>query len=169
MTVAPVTSTGNSRWALMPVALLLASTLGVGSLALIAMHDPNFALEPDYYKKALHWDQTQAQAGENRRLGYHVAAEPRVVLDAANQAALFFTLTDANGNPVSGATVHADAFANAFSGEINALTLEERAPGVYAVTLTARHVGLWEFRLVVQSGSERFTTTVRRDLVRGAA
>lgn len=169
MTVATATNTGHSRWALMPVALLLASTLGVGSLALIAMHDPNFAIEPDYYKKALHWDQTQAQAAENKRLGYHVAAEPRVVLDAANQAALFFTLTDANGKPVSGATVHADAFANAFSSEINSLTLEERAPGVYAMTITARHVGLWEFRLVVQNGSDRFTTAVRRDLVRGAA
>src|SRR5664279_2445016 len=141
MTIASKSESGNSRWALVPVALLLASTLGVGSMAFIAIRDPNFATEPDYYNKALHWDQTQAQAAENQRLGYLVELEPRVVVDAAGRATLQLKLQDATRAPVHGAVVKAVAFANAFSNDLNALEFNELAPGVYAAPLTARHLG----------------------------
>ncbi|MEO7037521.1 MAG: FixH family protein [Polyangiaceae bacterium] len=169
MTRARTSESGNSRWALVPVALLLASTLGVGSMALIAIRDPNFATEPDYYNKALHWDQTQAQAAENQRLGYVVELEPRVVVDAAGRATLQLKLQDATRAPVRGAVVTAVAFANAFSGDVSALAFRELAPGVYVAQLAARHLGLWEFRVTATSGKDHITQTLRRDVVRGRA
>ncbi|MEO8900055.1 MAG: FixH family protein [Polyangiaceae bacterium] len=167
MTTASPSERGSARWALVPVALLVASTLGVGSMAVIAIRDPHFATEPDYYNKALHWDQTQAQAAENQRLGYVVELEPRVVVDAAGRAMLQLGLQDATRAPVRGAVVKAVAFANAFSGDLSALEFRELAPGVYAAPLTARHLGLWEFRVTATSGTEHITQTLRRDVVRG--
>lgn len=169
MTSLSTSESGNSRWALVPVALLLASTLGVGSMAYIAVRDPNFATEPDYYNKALHWDQTQAQAAENQRLGYSVELEPRVVVDAAGHATLQLRLADGMRAPVHGAIVRAEAFANAFSNETVTLEFRELAPGVYAAPLTARHLGLWEFRVTASAGSDHVTQTLRRDVMRGSA
>ena len=168
MTNAIAKETGKSWWMWVPVGLLLASTLGVGSLAMIAIRDPNFALEPNYYDKALHWDKTQAQAADNQRLGYRVEVAPRIAADAQGNATLSVRVADANGSAALGATVRATAFANAFAQDIRSLDLQPTGQGTYSAKLRAGHLGLWEFRLVVSSGSDQITSTLRSDVVRGA-
>src|SRR5450432_1832313 len=88
---------GSARWALVPVVLLASSFFGVGGMALVAIRDPNFALEPDYYQKALHWDQVQAQAANNQRLGYTFSAPPSVALDRHGNASLEVKISTRNG------------------------------------------------------------------------
>jgi len=158
----------GSHWVWVPVGLLAASTLGVGSLAMIAVRDPNFSLEPNYYDKALHWDRTQAQAADNQRLSYRVELAPVIAVDARGIAALRVRITDANGRNVNQATVHATAFANAFAAEQTTLEFEQTEPGLYTAQLTARHLGLWEFRLLVIQGGDRVTSTLRSDVLRSA-
>jgi len=173
MTDAPAFSkpkkTGHSRWALVPVALLAGSFFGVGGMALIAVRDPNFALEPNYYQKALHWDQSQAQAASNQRFGYTFHAPPVVVLDALGQATLRVEIKDRNGLAVPGARLSALGFANAFSEDSSQLQLSEQAPGVYEAQVKARHAGLWEFRLTMDSGADHATAILRCDLTVGGA
>ncbi len=159
---------GKSWWMWVPVGLLLASTVGVGSLAMIAIRDPNFALESDYYDKALHWDRTQAQAADNRRLGYRVEVASRITADAQGNATLSVRIVDASGSAASGAIVRGTAFANAFASEVRTLDLQPAGPGIYSTPLNAQHFGLWEFRLVVKSGSDQVTSTLRSDVLRGA-
>ena len=157
------------RWALVPFALLGSSLIGVGSMAFVAAHDPNFATEADYYQKAVRWDHVQAQARDNQRLSYQIALPATVPLDAHGQAALEVTLKDRNGRAIVGARVSAEAFANAYSGAVLGLEFSERAPGVYTAHLAAGHAGLWEFRFAALCEGDRFTAIVRSDLVPGGA
>ena len=158
----------GGRWVWVPVGLLVASTLGVGSLAMIAVQDPNFALEPKYYEKALHWDRTQAQAADNERLRYRVELVSEIAADERGNATLRVRITDANGREVDHATVRATAFANAFAGQQTMLEFQQTEPGLYSAQLNARHLGLWEFRLVVTQGGDRVTSTLRSDVLRSA-
>ena len=156
-------------WALVPVALLLCSALGVGSMAVVATRDPHFATEPDYYKKAISWDQTQTQAAINQRLGYVVELPSVVTFDTQKHATLDLTLRDHLGQPVTGARLTADAFANAYSGQLVHATFEEQSAGHYRAKLTVTHPGQWVFAIVGSSEGERFTADLRADLVAGGA
>jgi len=156
-------------WAFVPVALLVTSALGVGSMAVVAVRDPNFATEADYYQKAIHWDESQAQAGENQRLGYRIVAPATLALDARGHAQLVLVLQDRSGHAVGGASLAAEAFANAFSGALQRVTFQETAPGVYSASVDARHLGLWIFRVTAQTATARFTADARVVLVAGGA
>lgn len=161
--------TSNSRWALVPVGLLASSVVGFSWMALIAVRDPSFALERDYYQKAIHWDQTQAQAATNQRLAYRISASPSIALDASGRAVISLKLADRSDRPITSARVTAEAFPNAFSAEISNLTFQEREPGTYSATLAAKRAGVWELRLTVDDGAEHATAIVRCELRPGAA
>jgi hypothetical protein len=150
-------------WAYVPAALLGSSLLGLGSLAWIASHDPSFSLEPDYYAKAVNWDQERAQWAENRRLGYELELSP-----IGGDSTLTVRLSSATGAPLSGAEVRADAFFNGRASKIHHVVWSERAPGIYVTALARAQAGLWEFRFTVRRGSERFTRVVRADVSGGS-
>ena len=61
------------------------------------------------------------------------------------------------------------AIPNAFSADISELQFNERAPGVYAAPIKARHAGLWEFRLTMDNGVDHVTVVLRSDLAPGGA
>jgi hypothetical protein len=138
-------------------------------MAMIAVRDPHFATEPDYYQKAVRWDQTQAQAALNLRLGYVITASPVVSFDAQGQATLELTLSNQRGQPVTGARLVGEAFANAYSGAIVDIVFEEGRAGHYLAKFTVRHAGQWVFKVVGNSDGERFTADVRADLVAGGS
>jgi hypothetical protein len=150
---------------MVPVVLL---TLGVGGVVLlgsIAANDPGFALERDYYQRAVHWDRQQDEWAENRRLGYRLAAEIR---RGASGVEVVARVLDGAGAPLGGAHVEMEAFANARAAARRTLTLVEAAPGAYHAPLGAARPGLWELRFTVVRGSDRFTEVVRVD-VQGSA
>ena len=161
--------TTSSRWALVPVGLLVTSVVGFSWMALVAVRDPNFALERDYYQKALHWDETQAQAATNQRLAYRFSVAPSIPLNARGQGTISVKLADRNGRSVSGAHVLAEAFPNAFSDEISTLVFQEHEPGVYSATLGTKRAGVWEVRLSAGVGAESVTAIERCELRPGAA
>jgi len=173
MTNAPEAATPrtqqHSRWMLAPIGLLVSSVVGLGSMAFVAIHDPNFALEHDYYQKAIHWDQTQAQAADNQRLAYRFSVPPSIELDSTGRGVVELRITDHAGQPVSGAHVVAEAFPNAFSDEITQLTFSEGTGGVYSARLGGHRPGLWEIRLSMDSGNDHATAIVRCDLKPGGA
>ena len=161
---APVPELRTSRgtfWALVPVVLLVSSTTGIGVLSSIAAHDPGFALEQNYYQRAVHWDDAQAEAARNAQLGYHLALD---VGEGSSGAELLVRLTDRAGVPLRGASVRVEAFANARSGDRRELALSERIAGTYGASLGAARAGLWEFRFVVVASGQRFTAVERADV-----
>jgi hypothetical protein len=108
---------GSSRkWPMIVVGMLVAhASLWVGAV-FIARSNATFAVEPDYYQKALHWDETAAQAAENRRLGWGMTWELSAAGGADQTRRVTATLVNRDGrrgvqpSAGSGATaVFADA------------------------------------------------------------
>lgn len=153
-------------WAM--AALLGATVAGNIWVMRIAGADPSFAIEPDYYRKAVDWDSTRAQASRNAGLGWVLEARLQPP-DARGQATLTARLVDAGGRPVSDATLRVEATHNARATEILAADLAPTGTGDYAATLPATRRGLWELRFEARRGEDRFTATLRTDTTRDPA
>jgi nitrogen fixation protein FixH len=148
-------------WAL-PVGLLVAMTVGELFMVYTAVDDPGFAVEKDYYKKAVHWDSHMDQTAENQRLGWKLALETRP--GKAGHVELLVRIRDERGRPVRGASVRVETFFNARASHILTADLRDAGDGSYQSALPIRHRGLWEFRFTATQGRARFTDVVRRDV-----
>jgi nitrogen fixation protein FixH len=143
--------------------------LGLGVLAYIAIDDPHFALEPDYYDKAVHWDRTQSEARDSAALGFELTLPATLALSADGSLEIELRVTDRNRAVLTAALVELEAFPNAYASRVERLTLREAAPGVYRGRLNGQARGLWELRFRVAKGSLHFYESVRRDVVKGDA
>lgn len=138
---------------LIVLALLGNVALGV-TLMRVAADDPHFAVEPDYYRKAVAWDSAQALAAATAALGWH--AEPVVGAVAGDAPVpVAVQLTDREGRPLEGAAVALEARAVAHAAEPLAAPLAPgAAPGRYEAMLPVARTGLWELRVQVVRGSD---------------
>jgi nitrogen fixation protein FixH len=147
--------------AIIVTALLGNVTLGI-VLMRVAAADPHFAVEPDYYRRAVGWDTTQAQARQARALGWQVA--PALGPVGGGEVALTLVLTDAAGAALDGASVSVEARAVAHANEpLVANLLPTGEPGTYAADLAVAREGLWEVRVVAIRGEDQLTTQLRLD------
>lgn len=157
-------------WAWLPAMLLGSMLVGLGTLAYIAIDDPSFALEPNYYDKAVHWDQSQAQQRQSQALGFELKLGQPLVVSRDGRTFVELELKDRAGVDISGANLAVSAFPNAFASRIEELVLREEAPGIYRGELKHAVPGLWELRCSVNVGSAHYTSTLRADVAkRGAA
>jgi len=141
--------------------------VGLGTLAYIAVDDPHFSLEPNYYDKAVHWDRARAQAQDSVATGFRAAFAGPLEASLDGRVELRLAVMDRQDRPVLGATVALEAFPNAYATRVERITLKETAPGVYAGALSRATLGLWELRLDVTQGSLRFHDVLRLDIVKG--
>ena len=162
-----IPSQAGAIWAWVPLGLLLCMSFGIGTLAFIAIDDPNFALEPDYYAKALHWDQAQAQGRESEALGYDLRLRQPLFVSTRGRVEVELELKDRKASGISGAVVEITAFPNAFAGRIEHVVMHEVAPGVYRGELGHGMAGLWELRCAVAVGSSRYARALRVDVGKG--
>jgi len=129
----------------------------VGSLVMVyfATSNPSYAVEPDYYRKALAWDSKRAQDRYNTELGWRL--EFRVEPAAPGQdPRVCVELTGPDGKPVTGARVAVETFSNIRRDETMTATLTPTDSG-YQAAMPMRGNGLWEFRFTVTRGGELFT------------
>jgi nitrogen fixation protein FixH len=150
-------------WPLVVVGLLAGGVGANVGLMLVAMGDASFAVEPDYYRKALDWDRTMAQEARNAELGWSVSTRLERGARPA-EARLVARLTDRAGAPLGGARVAVEAFPSARASQVVSATLDPQGNGVYAAGLPAGRPGLWELRIRVTRGADVFTRTVSQDL-----
>ncbi|HEU4579514.1 MAG TPA: FixH family protein [Polyangiaceae bacterium] len=156
---------GGRIWAWVPV-LLLGGLLGAQLTVLhYVLEDPGFALESDYYRKAVSWDAQRELDRESAALSW----QAQLAATASERGTqLHLELKDAGGAALSGAGVRLQAFANARAARQFEVTLAERAPGLYQGELLSAADGLWEFRLQATRGSARFAKIVRLSVERGS-
>jgi nitrogen fixation protein FixH len=153
-------------WPAIIVALLVGSAGANIAFMIVANRDASFAVEPDYYRKAVEWDRTMAQEARNAELGWTVSA--RLEPADAGRARLVTLVRDRAGAPLTGAGVLVEAFPSVRAREIASVALEPTGDaGVYAGRLPSARPGLWELRVRVTRGEEVFTRTLSQDL--GAA
>jgi len=145
------------------VGIVLALTVaGNVWLAVIAASDEAFAVEPDYYRKAVHFDDEMALRAESARLGWRV--EPALQLGTPSApGALSVVVRDAAGAPVDGASVELLAMHNARASHQLTATLVASGDGRYEAPLDAQRPGEWELRFLVRRGSDRFAARARID------
>lgn len=144
--------------------LTVAANFGV---LYVAGHDPSFAIEKDYYTKAVNWDAQMAQERHNAELGWRLV--PAVSPIDGRGALLSVRLTDAAGQPLDGATLRVSALHNARASSVLEGTLAERADREYAARLPMHRAGQWELRFEATRGGQRFTAVRRVDVAREAA
>ncbi len=145
------------RW---PAVIIGALTLHVVvSLATVwmATTNPSYAVEEDYYHKALHWDDRRAQDRVNTKLAWQVAAAVVPPASVGGPATLELTLADHDGLPVDGAAVTVETFHNARADRILRATLTAAGDGRYTASIPMRRSGVWEFRITAVRGSDTFT------------
>lgn len=146
------------------VAVILGATV-VGNLVMmkVANGDPSFAIEPNYYQKAVQFDSTMAEAKRSAALGWS-ATSTIVASGAANAHTVTVHLLDAQLQPVQGATVTITALFNARANDVLSATLHESAPGLYEASLAARYPGQWEVRVDAVRGTDHFVESTRTDV-----
>ena len=150
------------RGAWWPIAItgVLATTVAANIWVMrIANDDPSFAIEQDYYKKAITWDSTLAQARRNAQLGWRLTPELGPI--GRRGARLTARLSDSTGAAITGATMRVSAMQIARSGEIHTATLDATSAGEYGAQLDAKLPGQWELRFDVHAGSAHFTEIAR--------
>jgi len=150
-------------WPVVIVSLLVGGAAANIGFMIVANRDATFAVEPDYYRKAVEWDRTMAQEARNVELGWRVSAQLEPI--DGGRARLVARVADHDGRPVTGAGVVVEAFPSARARDIASFTLAPAGPaGAYAATLAHGRPGLWELRVRVTRGGEVFTRTLSQDL-----
>ena len=152
----------RGMWWPIGLAGVLAATVAANIwVAVIANDDPSFAIEPDYYKKAVEWDTTLAQDRHNVALGWRLT--PAMSAIAPDGTSLLSAqLTDSTGVAISGAVVRVAALAVARASDVHDMTLAPQSgAGNYAVRFDARRAGEWELRFDATLGGEHFTQMSR--------
>ena len=154
------------RWPLFIVGLL-ALQVGLGIFFFFkATSDPSFAVEEDYYQKAINWEAKQAQDQKNTELGWTLDPSVGPINDDQTTRTLTAEMHHADGSAITGAIIQVETFHNVRAAEILRVALEETTPGHYEVQLPMLRPGLWEIRFTVESGSDKFTYTAREHLPR---
>jgi len=139
-------------WAIAGVITLQASV--IIATVIVAVGPQSRAVEPDYYQRALNWDEQAAEQRTPDRLGW------AVTLDVGDQQGPFpkrtleATLSDAAG-PIEDASVSAVLFPTADAGSRAELPLESVGDGRYRAEATMPHTGRWEIRLTIVRGDDR--------------
>lgn len=143
-------------WPVAIFALLGMNAAIVAVTIVFASSDPSVAVEPDYYNKALNFEQTIQQRDTNARLGWNASAQ-LLAPTADATPRLCVRLTDRAGAPIDGADVDAVAFAVLRSGQRQTLTLGRTEPGVYTAPIALATSGKWTVRVTARLNTDTFT------------
>lgn len=150
-------------WPTMIVTALLGNVVLGVVLVRVAKGDRHFAVEANYYQKAVGWDATMAQDARSAALGWEMAPSLGA-LRADGTDSLLLTLQTAAHEPIAGAAVTLEAMPVAYAGEVRRVTLTATAePGRYLAVGVIGRTGLWELRLAATRGDDRFTENLRID------
>lgn len=162
-TYAPENKKKAIFWMLFPVLLLVTSVSGWLFMVSIAVDDPGFAVEPDYYKKAANYDAVIDQRVENSRLGYRLAVES-FAISGPGEARLVLRAEDRLGVSLADAAVAVIAMPIARAFDVQELSLQRAEDGSFEATLLRPRAGLWEMRVTVEHGGRVFTEVLRPEL-----
>ena len=154
-----------NRWALVPV-VLIAGTITFAAFAVrLAMNDRQAnAVEPDYYRKAVAWDDWKRQQAQNGALGWVVTPSfeaspvdprrPRLRLDVADKHAV----------PIEGATVRAQVVPIRDPDARIDVQLVADPAGGYVADVPLRVGGQWEARVEVDWKGKHYADRFRRQV-----
>lgn len=156
------------RWPAVIVGALAIHATAWLTVAWVANSDPSYAVEEDYYRKAVEWDAGRAELAASDALGwqltYHVEPGP-----GPAEATVHATLSDRDGAPLDGAALALETFHNARAGDILRADLTPAGDGAYSARLPMQRPGVWELRFTADRGEAHFRHREIRYLSLGAS
>lgn len=158
------------RGAMWPLAVMTILGLTVAAniwLIRVANGDPSFAVEENYYQRGVHWDDEMSQRERNRELGWKIDATLQPIVSGRG-AELRIAIRDSSVSPIEGASVVVKALHIARASKAVEVTLLPDGSGGYEALVPIERAGLWELRIDVHRGSDRYTATERIDARSGA-
>lgn len=143
------------------VTVILGATVAANLWVMrIANADPAFAIEPDYYAKAVAFDSLMAAERRTLALGWGVDAALAPV-DRDGHGLLTVQLRGADAAPLAGATVRVVARFNARANDSVTAVLREERAGVYTAAIPVAHAGEWEVRIDATKDDAQYSHRLR--------
>ncbi len=139
------------RWSLFLLGLFSINVFMVATTVYKSATDKTFAVEPDYYAKAMAWDANRAATRTTDDTGMVVNA-------GLTPEQILVVLSDEDG-PVAGATVEVEYFHRARASARSTVTLAETLHGAYAAPADLPKIGLYDLRLTITLGDTVTATT----------
>jgi nitrogen fixation protein FixH len=147
------------KWPLIVVGLLTGHVSVMIVAVVIATHDKSFAVLPDYYQKAVHWDQGQAELRASERLGWQCAFTPSPEVDPLGRRSVTFTLVDSAGRGIPGVDIRVTYFHHARPAELFNATLRTDDAGRATQPITMRNQGFWQVNVTATKAGQKFVQT----------
>lgn len=141
-------------WPVAVVGMLSVSMTVCAITVIAAVSDPSYAIENDYYQKAVDWDQSREIQRASEQLGWECDAT--LVTD---RGVLTITLQDEEGVWITDASVRATVFHHARRGDAQQLVLTSQGDGSYTAVLKRPREGQWQVRLRASRGRDQFVHT----------
>ena len=148
-------------WPIGVVVILMSTLLANIGVIVFTVDDPSFAIEPDYYQKAVDWDSTEALGTRSDALAWR--AEASVTADPGGSSRLTIVLRDAAGALVRDAQVSGALLHIARANEVQQVRFLATDSGTYQANVPMPRSGLWELRLAADRSAEQFRQTLRID------
>ncbi|MGE0480606.1 MAG: FixH family protein [Phycisphaerae bacterium] len=143
-------------WPAIVVGMLAAHAALCAITIVAATSDPSWAVEPDYYQKALNWDEHAAAMRAGAALGWTVEIDVASMASVRGSRAVRCRLSDRDAKPVDGATLRATVFHHARGADRTTLAFAPAGRGEYEASAALRKAGTWEFRIEAERGEERY-------------
>ncbi|MCB9845214.1 MAG: FixH family protein [Phycisphaeraceae bacterium] len=157
-------SSGASRGLIPPhvlwpglVVTLISISVGFAAItAYFALSDPSATVVPDYYQRALDWDESAGRRAASEALGWKAGVSVDAAPNAAGLRAVRVRLVDSEGAALAGLSVRLSAFAHVRAREVQHIDLEELGDGFYAGPIRVLHPGLWQIQIEAEGPVGRF-------------
>ena len=159
-TSAPAAPRRTYLWPTIIIGLLATHATLMIITVFVASSDRSFAVEPDYYQKAVNWDDISRQRVANDELGWSLQwdmSSTKSTVAGAN-GELKCRLVNRLGVALDGAKVAVELFPHAKAENHQQVALERVGDGWYTGRANFSVPGLWELRAVVQRGPDSFTS-----------
>lgn len=156
----------TSRWRfLMPavvLGLLGGHVLFVMTAITLATGDRSFAVVPDYYQKAVDFDERKAALQASATLGWRAEVLPGQAVDAIGQREVVVILRGLDGEAITEAQVSVSGYHFARASDPVAFTCEEVLPGQYVGQARVGREGFWQFEVDARLGGQRFASSFKQ-------
>ncbi|TWT82665.1 FixH [Planctomycetes bacterium CA13] len=145
------------RWGGFVVGLLTLQVI-VGVVAIIlATNDPSAAVLPDYYDKALHWDNQKEAEAASRELGWKFTL---LAMQEGDKTGIQGQLKDGDGSPISIASGTLELYHHSRASQIDKITLPPSSQGTFGISGCLPQDGLWQANLdVTDANGKRFVNS----------
>lgn len=150
----------HNRWALLPVAMLVATAGLLFATVWLAISGHDAGAEPAYDTKAESFQQELSQRARNEQLRWIVT--PQIERGDADLVLVRLNIEDKHAKPIEAQRVSIECIPLLSPKDRQSVDLPRVGEGAYAAGVQIHAEGLWEFRVRVHAGEDAYTDRFRR-------